>query len=362
MGTMRISLCMIVRDEVEALPRCLESAAPLVDEILVVDTGSLDGTPAIARAAGARVLDFEWSEDFAAARNHGLENARGDWALVLDADECVREPRAARALLEAFAAASPGQAGQLLVHNLGPEESRALLTRFFPLAPQWRYAGRIHERVLCEGREPPRARTGLEIEHTGYQPQIVAARGKLERNARLLERELAEQPEDPYLWYQLGRTRAVALEHVPALEAFERALASCREDVPFAAHLIESSAYSLRALGRSRQALGWLSGARLDPRRADSTFVLALLSMDCGELERAEQLFQNCLELEGTLPEGGESAPGASSFAAAYNLGVMREVQSDAAGARRWYERALQSNPRHAESLAGLERLARAGG
>jgi len=87
--------------------------------------------------------------------------------------------------------------------------------------------------------------------------------------------------------------------------------------------------------------------------------VLALLSMDCGELERAEELFQRCLELEGTFPEGGESAPGASSFAPAYNLGVMREVLGDAAGARRWYERALRSRPDHAESRAGLERLAR---
>ena len=356
---MRVSVCMIVRDEAEALPRCLESLRGVADELVVVDTGSLDGTPALARAAGARVFDCEWTEDFAAARNRSLEQARGNWALVLDADERLCDPGAARARHESFAAAHAECAGQLLVHNLGPEESRALLTRFFPLRPEWRFAGRIHERVLCSGKEPPRARTGLEIEHEGYRPEIVAARGKLERNARLLERELEQHASDPYIWYQLGRTRAVAGEHVGALEAFERALANCTDEVAFAPHLIESAAYSLRALGRSRQALGWLSGTTLDARRADSQFVLALLSMDCGELERAEELFQRCLELEGTFPEGGESAPGASSFAPAYNLGVMREVLGDAAGARRWYERALRSRPDHAESRAGLERLAR---
>jgi tetratricopeptide (TPR) repeat protein len=354
---MRISLCMIVRDEAQLLPGCLESLRGAVDELVVVDTGSQDGTPALARAAGARVAQCAWSDDFSAARNRALELARGDWALVLDADERLREPARARAQLEAFAAAHARSAGQLLVRNLGPEESRALLTRFFPLHADWRYAGRIHERVLCAGAEPPRARTGVEIEHQGYRPELVAARGKLERNARLLERELAEQPREPYLWYQLGRTRAVAGEHLAALEAFERALRDCADDAPFGAHLLESAAYSLRALDRSRQALDWLSGATLDPRRADSLFVLALLALDCGEIGRAEELFQRCLELEGTQPEGGESAPGASSFAAAYNLGVMREVLGDAAGARRWYERALRSNPGHEESRAGLARL-----
>jgi tetratricopeptide (TPR) repeat protein len=352
---MRISLCMIVRDEAETLPACLDSVRAAVDEIVVVDTGSKDGTQALTRVA-----EFPWCDDFAAARNRSLELATGEWALVLDADERLLDAAGARARLESFAAANPDAAGQLLARNLGPEESRAILTRFFPLRPEWRYAGRIHERVLRAGVEPTRAFTGVEIVHEGYRPEIVAARGKLERNARLLERELADAPRDAYLWYQLGRTRALAGEHERALEAFEQALASCSDDAPYGGHLVESAAYSLRALGRSRQALAWLSDARLDPARADSQFVLALLALDCGELARAEQLFRRCLELEGSLPEGGESAPGASSFAAAYNLGVMREVLGDAAGARRWYERALASRPEHAETLAGLQRLAQA--
>ena len=177
------------------------------------------------------------------------------------------------------------------------------------------------------------------------------------RNARLLERELLEQPEEAYLWYQLGRTHAVGGDPARALEAFEHALACCRDDAPFGAHLVESAAYALRALGRSRQALDWLSGAALDPLRADSQFVLGLLALDSGELARAEELFRRCLELEGSLPAGGESTPGASSWAPAYNLGVMREVLGDAGGARAWYERALRAKPDHAPSRAGLGRL-----
>ena len=349
---MRISLCMIVRDEAGELRDCLAAARAAVDEIVVVDTGSKDGTQALTP-----VIEFPWCDDFAAARNRSLELASGDWVLVLDADERLLDAAGARARLEAFASSNPDAAGQLCVRNLAAEESRALLTRFFPRRPEWRYAGRIHERVLRGGREPARAPTGVALEHHGYRADVVRARGKLERNARLLERELADAPQDAYLWYQLGRTRAVAGEHEHALEAFEHALAACADDAPYGGHLVESAAYSLRALGRSRQALAWLSGAELDPRRADSQFVLALLALDCGELERAEQLFRACLELEGSLPEGGESSPGASSWAPAYNLGVMREVLGDAPGARDWYARALARKPDHAETLAALQRL-----
>ena len=84
-----LSVCMIVRDEAEALPETLARLAPPVEELVVVDTGSRDRTREIAREAGARVIDFPWRDDFAAARNAGLEAARGRFGLALDADERV---------------------------------------------------------------------------------------------------------------------------------------------------------------------------------------------------------------------------------------------------------------------------------
>jgi glycosyltransferase involved in cell wall biosynthesis len=82
-----ISLCMIVRDEAQRLPRCLASAKPYVDEMVVVDTGSQDETVAIAEQYGATVSGFQWCDDFAAARNYSLSLATGQWILLLDADE-----------------------------------------------------------------------------------------------------------------------------------------------------------------------------------------------------------------------------------------------------------------------------------
>ena len=83
--TVRISLTMIVKNEEANLPHCLESVAGLFDEIVVVDTGSKDRTREIAREFGARVFDFVWVDDFAAARNAALARATGDYAFWLDA-------------------------------------------------------------------------------------------------------------------------------------------------------------------------------------------------------------------------------------------------------------------------------------
>ncbi len=85
----KISLCMIVKNEEKCLTKCLMSALPVVDEIIIADTGSTDRTRKIAKAFGARVLNYEWTDDFAAARNASLENAEGEWILVLDADEVI---------------------------------------------------------------------------------------------------------------------------------------------------------------------------------------------------------------------------------------------------------------------------------
>ena len=87
---MKINLVMIVRNEERSLERCLKSAEHLVDDIIIADTGSADRTKEIARNAGALVLEYEWNDDFSAARNFALDHSDGDWNLVLDADETLR--------------------------------------------------------------------------------------------------------------------------------------------------------------------------------------------------------------------------------------------------------------------------------
>lgn len=84
-----LSLCMIVKDEEEHLAKCLHSVRPVVDEMIVVDTGSSDRTKVIAQVFGAQVFDYPWTGDFSTARNHSLSKASGDWILIMDADEVL---------------------------------------------------------------------------------------------------------------------------------------------------------------------------------------------------------------------------------------------------------------------------------
>src|SRR6185369_7624849 len=85
----RLSFCMIARDEAKTIGAALAAAKPFCDEMIVVDTGSTDETRKVAASHGARVVEQAWTDDFAHARNRSLEEARGDFALVLDADEIM---------------------------------------------------------------------------------------------------------------------------------------------------------------------------------------------------------------------------------------------------------------------------------
>jgi glycosyltransferase involved in cell wall biosynthesis len=355
-----LTLCMIVRDEEARLGCCLASVRGVVDELVVVDTGSRDGTRELARASGARVLDFAWCDDFSAARNHGLAAARGDWVLVLDADEELVSADARARLLD-FARTAGALAGQLELENVSGagERARVLLTRFFPRAGVC-YRRRIHEELVRAG-EPLRGRpTGVRARHDGYAAELMTGRAKAARNEALLRRALAENPEDGHDWYHLGRALEVAERHEEALAAYEAAVLRVRDEDPHLAHLLESAATCLRRLGRSRQALDWLGQVEHDfAERADTVFLLALLAMDVGELARAERGFLRCLELGAKERPAGvvEQSALATGVGPAHNLGVLYEFSGRPREARAAYERALEMEPGHAGARAGLERL-----
>lgn len=356
-----IALCMIVRDEEANLGRCLESVRGVVDECVVVDTGSRDGTRELAREAGARVLEFAWCDDFSAARNHALAGASSDWVLVLDADEQLVSPDA-RALLLAFARTAGELGGQIELENVtgAGQRARILLTRFFPRAADVRYRRRVHEQLTRAGRPLPGRPTGVRVRHDGYAREVVALRSKVARNETLLRLQLAEHPEDGHDWYQLGRTLEVAQRFDEALEAYQAAVQRVRDADPHLPHLLESAATCLRALGRSRQALDWLSAVEQDfSERADTVFLIALLAMDVGELARAEHGFRRCLELGGRVRAASvvEESLVATGVGPAHNLGVLYEFSGRLAEAREEYARAVAFEPEHAGALAGLERV-----
>lgn len=297
----RLSVCMIVRDEAADLPRCLASLAGVGDELVVVDTGSRDATPELAVAAGARLLRSAWQGDFAAARNVSLAAATGDWCVVIDADEELPPPVRAvlRATIERADAA--GLMGlSVLQRNLSaPGELTAWedlpLVRVFRRAPAVRYEGRIHEQVTpsivrAGGRI---GATDLYLLHHGYarstaQGGIARAR----RNLALIEDALREAPDDAYLLYQLGATRK-ALGDPAAAEALDRALAiDARAAV---------KALSAEAEAAARMKLAQLALARGDDRAAVDE-ARRCLARQPGNVTALQAVVVGCVTL-GRLPE-----------------------------------------------------------
>jgi tetratricopeptide (TPR) repeat protein len=204
-----ISLCLIVRDEAELLPRFLAQAAGLWDDLCVVDTGSRDATCSILRTAGARIIERAWDDDFSAARNAGLAAATGDWIVYLDADEMIT-PAAVTALRAVTADAQAGAASVRMINPLPHGHTQeARLVRAFRNDPTIRFVHRIHEEIDSAVGAYLR-RTGLQlrhldapVEHLGYVRARATARGKRARDLALLQKSLAADPHDFYSHFKL---------------------------------------------------------------------------------------------------------------------------------------------------------------
>jgi tetratricopeptide (TPR) repeat protein len=299
----KVSLCMIVKDEEAHLPACLATAADLVDEIVVVDTGSADATREVARRLGARVHDLPWGDDFSAARNESVRHAAGDWIFWLDADDRIDE--ANRARLRGLFAGLPDENAAYLMRYVAlddgaPGRTSAVdhprLFRNHPLA-RWEY--RVHEQILPAiirrgGAVRP---SGVVLYHLGYRDADVARR-KLERNGRLLELDAVERPDDPVVLFNLGRTRlrlGRAAEAVPPL-------ARCLRGLPAELAQLLRTAYALLVeahcrLGQNPEALAVCrEGRDRFPHDLELLFAEGLVRRDLGDVRGAEICLLRVLE------------------------------------------------------------------
>jgi tetratricopeptide (TPR) repeat protein len=227
----RLTVALIVKNEEAFLDRCLASVRELASQIVVVDTGSTDRTVEIARAHGAEVHHFAWCDDFSAARNAMLEHVRGDWVLMLDADEELKAESRARLLEEIKN--DKVMAYRLPLEDVGAEaEGCSYVPRLWRNAPGLFFVGRVHEQIFSS-IEVRRAEWGLDnalsqavLRHYGYSAEVTQARGKVERNLRLLQAAVQELPDEPNLLMNLGLELARSGRLEEALEQYEAAFQS----------------------------------------------------------------------------------------------------------------------------------------
>ena len=273
-----LSLCMIVRNEEARLGRCLESVRGLVDEIVVVDTGSDDGTVSVAKQHGAKVGFFEWCDDFAAARNASISMAMGDWIMWLDADDVL--PPESHAPIRQCLSGSREKAYFFVLDDQGYERISCLQLRLFPNLPEVRFEMPVHEQVA-----PSLSRLGLEmvqskirVLHTGYTtPEVVA--GKKERYLKIMERWVEAHPED----YMERSHVALTYYSTDRLEEAERAYrfiieeSTCYADRNWVVYTT-----ALLFLGRTYMKMGRLEEAKTYLHKAeavDRDYILTQLTL-----------------------------------------------------------------------------------
>lgn len=338
---MTVNVVCIARDEESSIGRMLASVRHWVDALIVVDTGSRDGTPAAASESGAQVHAFEWSDDFSAARNFALSVSDADWNLVLDADEWLLG--GGEWLLE-LRSIKPTFVGAISLEDrfrCGTDQvARTSISRLLPR--EVRYQGRVHEQPKHALKVVP---VPLRIAHDGYQPQALER--KRGRNRHLLMKAIAESPHDPYLYYQLGKDASVYDEHELAESWLKRAHELAGPDAPWKMDLLLRRIYALKQLGRhhaaaalllSADAEGEHGGASPDIPFAQGDLMMDWAAADPGRahahLLKARSAFTRCLQIgERTRVSG--SVAGRGSHLAAHNLALVCEVLGDGKEAMR---------------------------
>jgi glycosyltransferase involved in cell wall biosynthesis len=361
-GRPKVSLCLIVKDEEANLPECLGSAAGLADEVVVIDTGSRDRTREVAARAGARVFEFPWVDDFAAARNESLRHARGDWVLWLDADDRIdgSDRRKLRDLLNGLGNENAAYVMKCLcvAGPTGEGETVVDHVRLFRNDPRVRWEYRVHEQIL-----PSIRRTGGEvrwsdvvIRHVGYCDPALRRR-KLERDVRLLRLEDAARPDDPFTLFNLGSVYYELGQVSEALPLLKRSLARSAPRDSIVRKLYALIAQGHRRLGQGAEALAACREGRAHyPDDAELLFQEGLAARDLGDRAGAEACLLRLLRGR----EGEHFAsidPGLRGYKARHNLAVLYLEQGRDAEAEAEWRAALAARPDFAPAWQALGEL-----
>jgi tetratricopeptide (TPR) repeat protein len=221
----KLSVCLITKDEERNIAACLESVSEVADEIILVDTGSQDDTIKIAARYGAKIFEFTWCDDFAAAKNETLKHATGDWVLALDADERLDPTncKKIRQLLEA----PVYQAYLLQLRSLytltGSLQgiNTALAIRLFQNTIGLSYHGRLHEGIITRtaNGEISIGNTNITIDHQGYQGNIEH---KYRRNLSVSRRQKTKH--DAFSSFDMARMRTGLGQHAEAIKELKLGL------------------------------------------------------------------------------------------------------------------------------------------
>ncbi len=345
---------MIVKNEEAFLAQALRSVQGLVDEICIVDTGSTDGTIAIAESFGARVEHREWRNDFAWARNEALSMATRRWIMMLDADEELTVDSHAAfseiAKLPAYLTGFWVRCLNLADDYAGTGASSHALARMFPNNARLRYRSPIHEFITIDdspngidARQAP-----LAILHHGYLKDVVTSRNKAARNLAIIKNATLAHPEDPFNWYNLGTTALLDHKHADGIAALEKMRDlvgdQARGFVPVGLSIL-ADAYTDFGSDPQKGMETALLSLKKAPRFANAHFALGRAFAKLGRYDEAREAFTQAIE------DGAHNAQQfvvddeVSVWKAFSEIGHAWGKQNEPVRALEWFDKALANRP-----------------
>lgn len=302
---------MIIKNEEDYLPGCLDSVQDVVDEIVIVDTGSTDKSLEIAAKYGAKIFHFDWINDFAAARNYALSKSAGDWILYLDADERLTDE--SKNLVRNFSndhrklgllCSVTSDAGHLRTKNL------MKYLRFFKNSPGLKFIGRVHEQI-----NESMAKlgyqildSGIEILHLGYDSSENVIQSKANRNLQLLMAEYKDNPSG-YNAFQIGQTYMILQQRENAVPYLQAAVNDHNLEVNHKAHAYRLLAAFYSEENQLEEAEKFISaGMALAPDLPLINLVAADVYYKKNNFQKAEMFLGRAYELNNKLVRERKSA------------------------------------------------------
>ncbi|MEH6892383.1 glycosyltransferase [Bacillus sp. JJ864] len=222
-----LSACLIVKNEEDMLQRCLESLQDGVDEIIVVDTGSTDNTKKIAKEFTDKVYDFEWTNDFAEARNFAGSKASGEWIFAVDADECVEKGNIEVAIKEMKSNGEEYNTYSVeIISFLGEEGQNTTahkMNRIYKNDGTIRFNGAIHEQLVAVSGTQKFRLSSLTLYHYGYLAHVIEKQDKKNRNLKIIKQDLKLGENKGFSYFNYGQELRRLKKTKEALDTFVKA-------------------------------------------------------------------------------------------------------------------------------------------
>ena len=297
-----ISLCIIAKNEEQNIERCIKSAKPYVDQIVVVDTGSSDFTVEVAERLGAEVYDHLWQEDFAQARNKSLEKATGHWILFLDCDEEL-DPLTAPKLKKIVQNEKYNGYWVKIINMFNNRPGTSFQGfRLFRNDPRHRFECPIHEQILpsvIRNSSPETiGHSTITIYHHGYENDETTYKNKIERNLKILHKAMKDYGQTGFLPFYIAVEHQKMGEYQRALEFYQQSLQKTDLKESYAPAMIRSMVHCYTALGQYQQGLDLANKfLNIYPGYTDLVYLKGIIYQQMGKISDALACMNQCLAM-----------------------------------------------------------------